>query len=671
MDKNPEPNKDPQNYNPLLESDENEQSQYKSLVKQIQAEYNLSYKALNSRIQVWLKRLKLLNNQKRDADAVGDNLMFTIFYSVLASLYDDELSAEFEGRNEGNEDTAESLNGMAKFDYDEMEKAIIDYDWLWDTIFFGRGLLSLYTFDRETMTPIPEILDPTTFLRDPEAHSVNGSPKLHRNAARFLGREIQLTKADMEDIPSVFDIEYLKSQKPKTSLTYQAKQARDDAHGLNSQIRYEENDLGVNKYYPVLEWFTRWKHDELTGGKPKKVLVWLGNDRTKVVRFKVLEDQKLWPIIDRPFFKNSHDWDGTSLPDLVEDKQRMRAVLMNLGIKLMKSDLFGMYIFDRNKIKNKGDLNFDFNKFVGVDLDRGQSLNNVVQPMPRDAVNQQYFNLIMNMLDASAQKATATPDMQQGQVTQQDRTLGELNMVNNKVATRYSLTAKVFGWSEKQFWEQWYQLYKRHFKKKIDEKVIKLEGIFGAKYVPLERDDVISKNDPNVKIVSKFLSEAQRNRSRQLFNELSQVLVQYPGTNVRYLLKKITRLHEVDKEEVDRILPPTPDERKAIEENLMLNDDKQVYVQPDDDHEQHLEEHAKAKDTTSKFAHVATHQRALELKKQNPKLFPNSQGQPDQTGQGQPGQTPQQNIQQNLSQLNRRKANQQSSGASAGMSQNG
>jgi hypothetical protein len=142
-------------------------------------------------------RLKVYNNQKRDKEAIGDPLLFTIHQTVLASLYNDRLNVNFEGRESGDEETAENLNSLAIYDYDEMEKDILDYEWDWDASFFGRGLCLNMEFDRKLKCPVPEIIDPMTWLRDPHAKSVNGDRK-GRGAMRHGGREILLSKDDMD-----------------------------------------------------------------------------------------------------------------------------------------------------------------------------------------------------------------------------------------------------------------------------------------------------------------------------------------------------------------------------------------------------------------------------------------------------------------------------------------
>ena len=118
------------------------------IVKQIDGEYDLCFKATQAKRLVNLARLRLYNNQMRDPDTFGDPLMFTIFNTILASLWDDRLGTNWKGRGgQGDEDIEENLNALSEFDYDVMHKAELDYDWDWDTLFFGRGLVLIMDFD--------------------------------------------------------------------------------------------------------------------------------------------------------------------------------------------------------------------------------------------------------------------------------------------------------------------------------------------------------------------------------------------------------------------------------------------------------------------------------------------------------------------------------------------
>ncbi|MBM3284119.1 hypothetical protein FJY90_07840, partial [Candidatus Gottesmanbacteria bacterium] len=477
-----------------------DKSLHERLAKQVQAEYLLSWKNQKAKKDEWFVRLKLYNNQKRDKDAVGDTTLFTVFQTILASLYSDRLTVEFGGREEGDEEVAENLNAMAEYDYDEMEKDEIDYDWIWNTLFFGRGLLAFYEYERDPdkgiYLPIPEVIDPIPFLHDPQASSINGNRR-KKGSARFMGSEIKMSEQEIEELPhktDTFKIGDLSFGSGTYSLLADTIEARDTAQGRTTQKLQGEKNLGVNANYDITRWYTHFKFE----AGIKKVIVWLANERTKVVGLQILKND-YWPLIDRPLYPTAHDFDGTSIPDLTEDKQRARAVAQNLGLRAMKADLYPMYIYDSNKILNPKDLNFAFNKFIRVTDTDNRGIANSVMPLIKSRPNMNLLDFIYNSLDIAAQKATATPEIQQGIVSEEKRTLGEINIVASKVDTRYSLSAKVFGWSEKRFWRQWYQIYKDNFTEEIDEKVIRLVGAFGAKWRPLKSKDIIAKLDPDIK----------------------------------------------------------------------------------------------------------------------------------------------------------------------------
>lgn len=596
---------------------------YEELATQIRAEYNLSWSHQKPKKDEAEVRLKLYNNQKRDKKAVGDTTMFTIQQTIVASLYVDRLDSQWTGKEEGDDDVAENLNNLAENDYSDMEKDIMDYDWIWDSCFFGRGLVSMEEYIREPKKniylPLPYVIDPIPFLRDPFATSVNGDRKA-RGSCRFFGYEMKMTKSEMQEHSHIFketDYKELRFGSGTHSILKDAIEARTQAQGLQSLNKKESEELlGANAQYDITLWYTHYEKD----GVVKKVKVWLANDRDKVVGLQEL-DKEYWPIIDRPLYPTSHDWDGTSIPDLTEDKQRARAAAQNLGLNAMKADLYPMYIYDSNKVTNKKDLKFAFNKFIPVDA-RGETIAGAIAPLIKARPNMQLLDFIYNSLDISAQKATATPEIQQGQLSQQQRTLGEINIVASKVDTRYSLSAKIFGWSERRFWQHWYWSYKENFKGGIDKKVLRIEGAFGAKWRPLKKDDIIARIDPDVKIESRVLSRANQLEERQALTAYFSLALQEPTANRRWGLKKLAKLNGLKKDEIDRLFPPVVDERIAEEQNDLLNKNKPVPVLREDDHNIHLEVHAKAKETDATFAHIRTHVEALSVKKVSPELFP-------------------------------------------------
>lgn len=588
-----------------------EKKDFKSLVEQINTEYDISYRFMKPKIDEWALRLKLYNNQKRDKEAIGDPLLFTVHQTVLASLYSDRLNVEFGGWERGDEEIADNLNSLALFDYDDMEKDAFDYDWDWEASFFGRALAIFMDFDRERKLPIPEGIDMMTWLRDPAAKSVRGDLR-GRGAMRFGGREIRLSKTKMKDSGVYFNFKGLRSDGyDYNSLLDQSITTRQSNNGFSSGDKSLEIK-GDNADHRILEWFTNWQG--------KMVLVSLAQKRQRVVRYTELK-YKPFPIIDRTIYPIAYDWDSVSIPDLVEDKQRARSVVQNLGLKSAKTGLHPMYLYNTNKIKDRNALNFEFNKHIPVDGD----VSNAIAAVERQGVKQE-VQWIMDVLDTAAQKATATPDIQQGANSTEKRTATELNLVSSKVDTRYSLSAKIFGWSDKKFWGQWYQIYKKCFAAGIDEKIMRVVGPLGAVPRKLTRENIVMSTDPDIKIESRTVATAKKLEKLQSYRAfLKDVLAIDPSVNSRFALKQLGKLSGMTKDEVDMILPPTIDELTAQDENKGLEKNHKQEVNPIDDDLVHMDIHNRASDTPYKYAHIEAHKRAMMLKKERPELFPTQQ----------------------------------------------
>lgn len=582
------------------------------VIRQVQEEYDLSWSFMKPKIDEWLVRLKLYNNQKRDKTAVGDPHIFTIHQTIIASLYDDKLGVNFLAREEGDEDRMENLNSLSLFDYHEMEKEVLDYEWIFDSSFFGRGLCLLNNFDIKSKTPIPEILDPTTFLRDPRAASVNGD-RMGRKAMRFGGYEVGMTRREMQDNPEYFNLDSLQRDSGMDSLMSNARQQRNQAQGLTDGFNLESN-LSENFEHNILRWFT------FVDGE--RYVVELGNERTLLVRLTKLPWRQ-WPIIDRPLYPISHDWDGISVPDLTEDKQRMRSVLQNLGVDIVKADLNGQYLFREDRFRPGQDFTFRFGKWIPV---KGQgSLQDAAQPLQTKQITNS-VKFIMDLLDVASQKATATPELQQGATETTKRTLGELELVASKVDTRYSLSAKIFGWSERKFWEQWYNVYDEFYADGLGKKTLRLTGAFGTKWTDISRKEIITDNrlGPDIEIESKIISEARKARSFNQMMALANLISNDPEADALYYKRELAR-QIMSKDKVERLYPLTPDEVAAKEENEKLNDGKLLLPHLEDDHIAHLRMHNG--DTEEMIRHRKGHFYFLMQKRkyppqQYPGLFP-------------------------------------------------
>jgi len=589
-------------------------SEFAGVLPQIKVEKSFAEKFIQPKWKKWAMWLKLYNNQKRDAEAIGDPLLFTIFQTILAALYTDQLTVQFIGRERGDDETAENQTLLAEYDSEEMEKDQLDYEWIFDTLFTGRGLVLMDEWDDETHTPIPEVIDPFTFLRDPDAKSINGT-KRGRGACRFFGREIRMSKYELEEAGVYENLECLdKDEEVKSNTqTDEMIRARREAQGFDDM---REKLCGDNQTYVLHEWWTRFNN--------KRYQFTLGKNCTVLLRVKEIKTKK-WPVIDRTIFPSAHEWEGVSIPALCEDKQRGRAILLNLAKKGVTANLYPNYLYNNQMIKNKADLlKWEFNKFIGV----SGNPQGVVAPIERKTAVTTDVQWMLDQMDAASQKATATPDIQQGAITEKVKSATEIAKVTQGVDTRYSANAKIFGWSEKRLWKLWYELYNIYFSKDIDTKIARIAGPFGPQYRRINRDNLIGNADPDVIIESKVISDAKRmNRLNMLMAVLNQSMALDNTTNKRFGLKEIMKSAGMTTDEINRLLPKTYDEYEAEEENKLLDKNKMPKIMLTQNHMTHIEIHSKAADGKAKQVHIEMHKLALYAQTHNAMLVAEAQAQ--------------------------------------------
>lgn len=617
----------------LLElSDKQREAELVPLVRQFQAEYALAKNHQRDYLVEKLNQLKLYNNKKKNKDRVADLSIFSIMQTILAALYSNSLLAVFDGKEDGDDETAENLMDLAKYDYKVMKKHILDYFWIWDTCFNGRGIISLEEFSRdpEIMAPVPGYIDAMTFLRDPKAMSVNGL--IHGDQGmRFGGYETFISAADISGKNGYFgiDVKDLTHEKEVDSLLDEAQEARDDAQGLNNlkHRNISTKDLGDNMLYPAINWYTHYNG--------QKVKLILGNSGTKILKIREFGESKKtdFPLVDRPLFPHSKSWHGVSIPDLVEDKQRHKSALLNASMDAVKNLIRPSYIYDEGKIKNKADLRRIHRSGKMIGVKGAGDIRGAIQPVNKADLRMDLVNYILDALDSSAQIATASPEMQQGQLSGQDRTLGELNLVQANVTKRQTLSSRIFSWSEEDFWIKYYQLYKKHLKSGIDEKLIRITGASGRKYRKLTRENLILNRDPDITIESSDDNQAKNARERILLQSFSEVIFSDPEANHRYMRKKLAKANDMTVDEIELLLPPTIDELIAEEENEKLSEDEFVEVSENDNHIVHLEVNGQAAETSAKEAHMRAHRLMMRIKRDQPELFPQPEEQllPDGT----------------------------------------
>lgn len=586
------------------------------LLRQVKKEFKVADDILKNKRERGMKKLKLYMNLKREEEKTGDPLMFSVFNTILASLYDDRMSVEFTGRDKkGDIIQEEHVNGLAESDYETMRKDIHDYEWDWDTLFFGKGYSLMAGFNPDTKTPVAEICDPLNFYYDPSGTSANGNGMGH-NAYRFFGRKVTLTRREINNGDNYINKEVFLKQAVKAKND-PVSDARRELQGLTVTYSDEELEMGDNTNYSVVQHWT-WYDG-------KRCLVMCDEDFNIMLGYQELKFN-VWPLVERVIYPMAHSAEGISITDILEDKQRARAILQNASIEGVRLALYGFTVYDKRVIKNPKDVVPESRKAIGVEANPSDVIktNRPTSPDLNAVVG------MMNLLDTSAQKATATPDLQQGTTSKDQRTLGELNLIASKVDTRYSLSLKIFGWSEREWYRMWFLFYKTYFVTELGSKTIRISGAYGDITREIPADTIKRLVDLDITVSSKILKEAERMRELRDYGRALQFIMQDPNTNRRYAIRKYLRLSGMPSDEIERLYPKNVEEYQAEWENELLRKGKLPKIEANDDHRAHIEIHMQLNATKEVVAHIISHREALRLQFKRPELFPNLQQQQTQ-----------------------------------------
>lgn len=592
--------------------------EHKNLLSRVSKEFRKSYEYLQGVFDEWEKRQKLRNNQMKDKLSVSVPMIWTTMNTVVASLYDDKLAVKHIPYSESGAQRAENLDILALNDYRVMDKAMMDYFWIDNAAFYGYSPLLMQGWDADKKVPLMELMDPMTFFYDPLAVFVN--PQFGKPGLRFFGRQRYKSLDALKN-----DKRYMNIDKAISFLNFgggaegvrvqEAKKSRDEA--MNQIFDTSSVNLGGPQGNAlVTEW---WTFNDLGERVYIEVLgdAYRGLEKSCIIRMEKLEFQNEWGLINRVLMPIHESFRGLSIPDLIEDKQRYTAKFLNLALKNAEFATYGMYMVNQKQLPLDQVGAPAPNKLIPVDGDP----TNVMVPVAREGLRNE-FQWVMNYMDATAQQATATPAVIQGMTPDNSRSATEIATQRMGVDRRYSLSAKILGWSEKQFYEQWYRCYDKFFPEGTGEKVIRLIGELGTTFQSLKRTDFMDKKQPEVYIESSVMSEIERTTKLQGMTNIIQVIAQDPNVNKRYMFRKLGKLNDLSTEEINMLVPPTPEELHARGENDLILDGKTPKIDMMDDHLTHIELHAQLPESKIRDAHISAHKKAMLLARQNPEIMP-------------------------------------------------
>lgn len=587
--------------------------------RDIYSKYDESFQFLQTRKKRQVSQLVLLNNLQRGDENIASTLLLTLFNRIMSNLYDDKMQVKFVPGEELDQKKVNSLNILAQNDYREMEKNRLDYDWSWDTLFFGRGYMETLRFNKKRKILEPHVINPLVFGYDPYFDS----PQQWRYYWKWITKSkweiVKLIKSG--DITGIKDVKELQSGIDPYLWDYKIR--REQAKLATPQA----NDTYSGDVYQILEFFG---YDD----EGKKCVFWLDRDFSKVLYKEELdlrdaEDGKdsKWPIVVKEAFREPHSSVVFSVADLLEDKHRARSVLLNLAFLAAKDKANPLYQYVPDNVEDVTQLfSRQINQHIPVkDVTNSIAPLNTQDPLPPS------LSAFMQVLSQEANDPVGT-GMALAPVKKGKQSATETAIQQQLNDLAQSLQSKVMQFGEKEFWIDWYQRYVRHTKQG-DEKIATIVGVKGMTFEKIDLGDIKTKYPPGVMIYS--AKEAEY-KELVLRRDLMQLYPQFQETlgpdgmrnfNKYVFLPKFLQ----DPSMMDILVPKTIDEIKAEEENDAINENSLPQVSETEDHSQHLPIHYMAKNTWAKWVHIAWHEELLAVQKQ--KEMQQMQQQPQQDNQ--------------------------------------
>jgi hypothetical protein len=570
----------------------------------IETYYRESQNFLAERKRRQVKQLVLLNNLQRGDQNIASTLLITLFNRVLSSSYDDKLQIKFLPSQGITQNQINSYNVLAQSDYLEMGKSKIDYDWAWDTLFFGRGYCETLQFDKKQKIMRPHVINPLVFGYDPYFEEVQDW--------RYYWKWITKSKWEIKRLIKAGKITGIKNPKDiETGIESQLWDYKVKRDAAKKAIEPSQ-DTVAGEVYQILEFYGY--NDE-----GDKCVYWVDKGFSKILMEEKLElkdgedERSKWPIVVKEAMREPHSSVVFSIADLLEDKHRAKSVLLNLAFLAAKDRANPIYGYNPDKVK-------DISQFFQRQINQHIPMDSPDAVWPLNTEDPMSVGLIqfISMLTQEANEPIGTGMVMQP-LPGKTQTATEAAITQQMNDMAQSIQSKVMQFGESEFWSHWFHRYAINAEE-LKSKIANIVGVKGVESVEIDLQDFSTDFPPGILVYS--AKEAEY-KELVLRRDLMQLYPQFAQTTTPEGMRNFNK-HVFfpkflnDPSLIDTIFPKTLDELRAGEENELLSKDQYVPTGENDDNETHLYIHrALFPKTNALWFHIAEHEQRLTEKQKN------------------------------------------------------
>lgn len=592
----------------------------------IATKYEDSFQFLQQRKRRQANQLKLLVNLQKGDQNIASTLLLTLFNRVMSSVYDDKLQIKFLPSQGINQDQINAYNILAQSDFLEMGKAKLDYDWVWDTLFYGRGYMETARFNKKRKIMEPHVINPLVFGYDPIVSEVQDW--------RYYWKWITKDKWQLQKLIKNKTIDGITNPSEIAAgvepYLWEYKQIVDQARdGVMPSPEPFSNDV-----FQILEFYS---YDE----DGDRCCYWVDKNFSVILMHEKLEfddgnedncePKSKWPIVVKESYRQPHSSIPFSIADLLDDKHRAKSVLLNLAFIAAKDQANPVYLYNSEKID-------DITQFLSRQINQHIPVSDTVDavaPLNKAPAMTADLQTFMQYMDAEAESpmGAGKPMSEPGGSTKQTATQAALDQQLNDMAQ--SLISKVLQFGESEFWSHWFHRYAK-YGASLDSKMANIVGVKGVNSTEIDLSVFHTDYPPGILVYS--AKEAEYKElvlRRDLMQQLPVLAQTLDPDGLRNFYKHVYFPKFLqDPSLIDVMFPPTMDEMKAEAENEQLAKNDMPDVASTDDHTTHIYIHMMVQPKSwATWYHIKWHQD--ELAKQ--KLEEQQMMQQEMQGGGQSG----------------------------------
>jgi len=575
-----------------------------SIVGDIASKYSESFNFLQSRKKRQANQLKLLVNLQRGEQNIASTLLLTLFNRVLSSLYDDKLQIKFLPSQGINQDQINAYNMLAQSDFLEMGKSKLDYDWCWDTLFYGRGYMETLKFNKKRKIMEPQVINPLVFGYDPIVSDVQ--------EWRYYWKWVTKNKWQIQKLIKSGNITGITKPEEIASgvdpYLWEYKQIVDQARdGITPSPEPFSNDI-----FQILEFFT---YDE----DGDKCVYWTDKNFSTILMHEKLELEddgdggSKWPIVVKESYRQPHSSIPFSIADLLDDKHRAKSVLLNLAFIAAKDEANPIYLYNSDKVD-------DVTQFLARQVNQHipvSDVNDAVAPLNKASTMSPELMNFINVLTQEANEPIGTGTALQPNKGQGSQTATEVSIEQQLNDMAQSLLSKVLQFGENEFWSHWFHRYAK-YSEALGSKMANIVGVNGVDTKEVDLSVFNTDYPPGILVYSAKEAEYKNLVKRRDMMQLYPIIAQTMDADGFKNFNKhvFWPLVLEDPSLIDVMFPKTPDDMKAERENEQLKQDIMPEASPTDNHSTHIYTHHMVQPKTwATWFHIAEHEKMLEEQK--------------------------------------------------------